>query len=865
MTEKRPSQHLNTVSILVVANLLLLLFVAWSLHQHHGEQREHAEEMTQNMALTLQYRIHNDLDKIDLALQHLAATYRRYGKRGPNVQNVPDWEALLDEEKGRIDALIALRSTDVDGNVVYGLDAADRREVNIADRDDFIRHRDHADAGTTLSAPLVGRISGQWVISLTQRLEDADGRFAGILNAAIPVSHFAKVFDGLQLGNNGSVAVRDRNLHLIARVPALSSDLGTGSTRIGANFAAALADDPNRGTFHTAETGIDGVRGLHSYRRDETYGFIVDAGTSEMDYLAGWHAMLRQDLIIVALLMILSLVVARHVRRYERAEEPAQQELVKFSRELEGRVAERTVELEVEMRRNRMITEGVMDGFFVANTAGRILDCNAIYCDMLGYSRDELLTLRIPDIEANESAAEVAARIARLMDTGRDRFDTRHRRKDGGILEIEINVSLLQEQGEIRLYAFTHDIGVRKQRELELLDHRHQAERANAAKSEFLSRMSHELRTPLNAFLGFAQLLDTTKLAPDDAESVQEISKAGERLLEQVNGILDLSRIESGRLDLSIKAVSVGAVVRQCVAQVKPLAAQRGIHITLPTADFGFHVHADPRRLDQILLNLLSNAIKYNREGGRIEIEATVAEGRVRLAVKDTGKGISPENRDRLFRPFERFESAYEGIEGTGIGLALVKPLVEAMEGEIGVDSEENVGSTFWFTLPLAEGEAVKVGAGETAPTHALPQSPVVSAVPVDTKRILYIEDNPANRKLMEKLLVRLPGISLQLAEDGASGLAAAQKQLPELILLDINLPDMDGFAVLAGLRTDERTREIPVIAVTANAMMQDVERGYEVGFDAYLTKPILFGVLRETIASTFNKNAVGNTSSRMP
>lgn len=229
-----------------------------------------------------------------------------------------------------------------------------------------------------------------------------------------------------------------------------------------------------------------------------------------------------------------------------------------------------------------------------------------------------------------------------------------------------------------------------------------EARRANEAKTQFLSRMSHELRTPLNAILGFSQVLEGAGLAPDDADSVQEIRKAGAQLLGYVNEMLELSQIEGGRIELNMKPMDAGAAIGACIAQVMPLAAARSIAITTAQPLGEIPVHADAQRLEQILLNLFSNAIKFNKDGGRIEVATCTADGRVRIAVSDTGKGIAPENMARLFRPFERIEGAYEGIGGAGIGLARVKRLVEAMGGMVGVASEVGKGSTFWITLPLA-------------------------------------------------------------------------------------------------------------------------------------------------------------------
>ncbi len=515
----------------------------------------------------------------------------------------------------------------------------------------------------------------------------------------------------------------------------------------------------------------------------------------------------------------------------------AEQALHNLNRELELRVLERTAELERLSRRNAYIVDAAMDGFFSADQQGRVIDCNDAYCQMLGYRREELLTLTIPDIEAIETPEEIQTHIDTLIAAGQDRFDTRHRRKDGVLIDVEVNVMLKHIDDQPQLFAFVSDISERKRTEALLINARKDAERANQAKSKFLSRMSHELRTPLNAILGFGQLLESDPdrpLSQMQADNVQEILRAGEHLLALVNEILDLSRIESGHINITLEPLPIADIIQSCIKQISVLAERRDIQIRCKLPHDSV-VLADPIRLKEVLLNLLSNAVKYNRKGGRVEITCRrIDDASIEVAITDTGLGIPAEFMPRLFRPFERLESAYQGVEGTGIGLALAKRLVEAMHGEIGVASRPNEGSRFWFTLP-----------GVDLPARAIPDPPAASPVPqppADSGHshiILYVEDNPSNLKLLQKMLANRSDLELLTAINGTLGLQVASQQQPELILLDLNLPDMDGFEILRRLRNDAVTRHIPVVAVTANALPGDIERGIKAGFADYLTKPI--------------------------
>jgi signal transduction histidine kinase/CheY-like chemotaxis protein len=365
------------------------------------------------------------------------------------------------------------------------------------------------------------------------------------------------------------------------------------------------------------------------------------------------------------------------------------------------------------------------------------------------------------------------------------------------------------------------------------------AERANRAKSEFLSRMSHELRTPLNAILGFGQLLELDDLTQRQTENVKYIMKGGRHLLELINEVLELSRIESGQLALSPEPVPLGETVTDALAMVQPLAAARDVRLNVDITAVGedAHAHADRQRLKQVLLNLLSNAIKYNRPGGRVDlVVSNGSEGRVLISVADTGIGIAPEQLAGVFEPFERLGAEHGEIEGTGLGLALSKRLIEAMGGSITFESEPGKGTT--FTLELAAAPAPRVHAVHNGQPH--PVSEHLNGHHDDERRrILYIEDNLSNLTLVERILERDPTVELIPAMQAQLGLDLAREHRPELIMLDLHLPDMSGQEVLRRLKADRETAEIPVIVLSADASKGQIGRLMDSGASGYLTKPL--------------------------
>lgn len=410
--------------------------------------------------------------------------------------------------------------------------------------------------------------------------------------------------------------------------------------------------------------------------------------------------------------------------------------------------------------------------------------------------------------------------------------------KDGSRFPAIVSITALRDAaGTIIGYLLIGaDNSVRKQVELALKAALVAADDASRAKTDFLSSMSHELRTPLNAILGFAQLMESGLPVPTAPQkrNLDQILKAGWYLLDLINEVLDLALIESGRVMVSHEPVSMAEILLECRAMIEPQASKRGIAMTFPQLAQPWYVKADRTRLKQVLINLLFNAIKYNRPHGTVSVECEPgALNTLCISVMDTGEGMAPGQLEQLFQPFNRLGKEAGAEEGTGIGLMVTRKLMILMDGAIGVRSQVGVGSVFWITLGLTG--APQLAAPE-AGASPLPER-VADGAPLRT--ILYVEDNPANLELVEQLIARRSDLRLLTAADGNLGMEYARTHFPDVILMDIHLPGISGLEAMKLLRADPRTGHIPILALSANAVARDIEKGLESGFFGYLTKPI--------------------------
>jgi PAS domain S-box-containing protein len=544
----------------------------------------------------------------------------------------------------------------------------------------------------------------------------------------------------------------------------------------------------------------------------------------------------------------LSAAVRRAIRETaERGErERAEAEVRRLNAELEARVEERTAALaaahdrlaanERQRRDSEQLLQAILDhspiAILVKDLQGRFVLANE------GAGR--FFQRPVGEIVGRKAAEVAPPRFAEIYDAhdrealaSGDAMQWEEPFVIGDRLGVRASTRFPLRTPDGAIYAIcciSEDVTERKQNEDELRLAKIEAQRASMAKNEFLAHMSHDLRTPLNAILGFAQLLELEDLKADGIEGVRHILYAGRHLLDLINGVLDITRIEAGHMSLSVEPVLVCDVLERATGLVNPMAAERGIEIDIqqPAADEA--VSADRQRLSQVLINLLSNAVKYNREGGRVTVRYETAgpAGRPRISIDDTGLGIPAEKLRLLFQPFERLGAERSTVEGTGLGLSLSRSLAEAMGGRLGVDSIVDRGSTFWLELPAAK-----------APARVARRTFGASAPSAGRGLVLYVEDNPANVRLMRRIVQQMSGVTLMHAGSGAEAIERARAERPDAVLLDLHLPDMAGDEVLRRLTSDPLTRGIPKVVVTADAT-PGLSRALKAsGAVAFLTKPL--------------------------
>ena len=602
-----------------------------------------------------------------------------------------------------------------------------------------------------------------------------------------------------------------------------SSSSGSERRRFAGPPGCETASVPDRNFQHLRTFNWGGRDLQFLVHADPTQ---VSTGTRE----AAWLVTLT-GMTAAALLGALLLTVTGHARRTELAVRAS-------TEELRGEVNER-MQAEAALResseRLRSILDNVPLGVMFLDPQGFLIECNPRLCAMSGRQPGELLGRSVGDLVHDEDTALIR-RMRRDLVRGKamsvvDAVRLRH--GDGTVVTARVSATAMRNANgrTVRMVAVVEDIT--EHLRLEASERAlQQAEAANHAKSEFLSRMSHELRTPLNAMIGFAQLLGLDRepaLAAHQREWTQQVQRAGWHLLDLINETLDLARIESGAVQLSLEPLRLEPMVAACRALVAGQAEQRQLRLTDQLDPAAAGVLADATRLKQVLTNLLSNAVKYNRAGGDVTLSTALrADGRVDISVSDTGLGMTPEQMSRLFQPYNRLGREHSNIEGTGIGLVITQRLTELMGGQLAVTSRVGEGSTFVLTLPAAAGAVVSP-----------PRFTETSPAPYRQRLVHYVEDNETNIEVMRGVLAQRAQVALKTSMLGLDGLEAIRRDKPDLVLLDMHLPDISGLELLRHLKLDDSVADIPVIVVSADATSGQMEQALTLGALHYVTKPL--------------------------
>ena len=513
----------------------------------------------------------------------------------------------------------------------------------------------------------------------------------------------------------------------------------------------------------------------------------------------------------------------------------------------------------------RLMVESVTDyGIVMLDPTGLVVSWNTGAERIKGYTAAEIVGRHFSCFYSRQDIEHGVPQrdLDRVAAKGRCEDEGWRVRKDGTTYWANVVFTAIRDKaGNLRGFAkLVRDLTARRRVDTEIANARAATEKANLANAEFLSGMSHELRTSLNAILGFAQLMqfETPSPTPSQKESIAKILQAGWYLMELISEILDLAMIQSGRLSWSIEPMSLAEVMIECQAAIEPQAQKGGIRMTFPAIDADCFIKADRTRVKQVLMNLFSNAVKYNQVGGSVVIACSVsAPQRIRVSVTDTGAGLSAEKLLQLFRPFSRVGQETSADAGAGIGLVVTKRLVELMGGTIGVTSNVGEGSEFWIELIAATAPQLI----EADPAVSQPLLKNRNAASLRT--ILYVEDNPANLQLVEQIIARRTDLRLLSARNGTLGIELARAARPDVILMDINLPGMSGIKAMQILHEDTATAHIPIVALSANAIPRDIERGLEAGFFRYLTKPIRVNEFMDTLdlALEFAEREVGQSA----
>ena len=790
--------------------------------------RSEAEERLRNSSKALAYSVEHALTSrvrnIDYVLQVSADELsRQIGSSRPDALAINSFLTLQQQRFPDIDIL---RATNDSGETLYGKGVVPSQRASLAQRDYYQRLRNDPNLGMVISEPIIGKISQKWIWLMARRINNADSTFGGLVYASLFIDDIVAMFQQLSLPSGSVISLRDADLKLIARAKygGLASSVEIGDARVSDGLRAALAENPKEGTFLGTNTP-DGVSRIYAYQTSPEYGFKLLIGVP----VASINEQLQKEFAVIGLFILLFITGAIYfLRMLERSW------ALQASHLQEVRAGQQRVISIIELNPLAMAVVGI---------DGTVEYLNPAAVALLGYDQNDLPDIETwwlkayPDAEYRaEAQRHWNEQVQRALTTGCpiERQEYQVTCKNGSVRTAAI-VGVMLPDGILVLFD---DVTARKRAARELQEAKDAADTANAAKSAFLANMSHEIRTPLNAIIGMSHLIRHDGLTERQSKQLSKLEAAGDHLLETINAVLDLSKIEVGKFTLEVGPISIENVVSNIESIVGERARNNGLKFNTQVPRFNFGLRGDSTRLQQALLNYVGNAIKFTETGSvtvSVEcLEETDHDALVRFSVTDTGIGITVEALDRLFLCFEQADnSTTRKYGGTGLGLAITRQLARLMGGDAGAESNLGTGSTFWFTANLPK-------ESQQAVVEVVLSEPAENVLRRDYAgtRVLLVEDEPINQEVTTFMLEHV-GLTVDVAEDGIEAVERAQRGKYQLILMDMQMPRLDGLDATRRIRVIPGYANLPIIAMTANAFAEDRERCMEAGMSDFITKPL--------------------------
>ncbi|HEV2676983.1 MAG TPA: ATP-binding protein [Aliidongia sp.] len=809
VTNRRERLTLGAAMLIMVFCLSLATMDAIEVWNARDRDMRAAESETANLLEAVGSHVQ---DTFDVAAAMLVGAAHRVVADGIEGDKREPLDALLraeiDTARPRIRSLAVMAP---DGTLVAD-SAPIETQRHYDDREYFQYHQQHPGAGLHIGPPILSRSDHLWILTLSRRVERRDGTLLAIAIATIEIDYFRTYYETFDIGPNGAILLANADGTMLVRRPFVDANVGRDMSN-GSLFREYLPKAPY-GVALTASS-TDGVVRLNSYRRLNRYPLVVAAALAQDDILADWSREARIHLAGNAALLLLTLSlgiwVVMEFRHRLRTERRAAQSAADY----------------------RLLADNSSDPILRLTLDGICRYASPACRSLFGMAPEDFTGTNIIGLLSSSDQAPVRALLRQLAEEQeRATIVIRARGIDRAPLQLEANMQRIRtEDGTLEIVAVLRDITERQAVAAALQTARDEAVNANLAKSTFLATVSHEIRTPMNGILGFADVLLRSDLGPDQRRAATLIQDSGNSLLAILNDVLDLSKIEAGRLELERMPVCLPALADGAVSILRSQAEAKNLSLRLELAtDLPDWIEGDPTRLRQILLNLLSNALKFTDRGG-VSLAITRVGNHLRFAVSDTGIGIGKSQQSQLFKQFSQLHrSTGRQFGGTGLGLAISKRLVEAMpDGEIGVESDEGRGAIFWFEVALP----ATVAPAPTAPSDGIEPAPAACA------HILVAEDLFINQAVIESILLDA-GHTVRFANNGREAVEAAGRESFDLILMDMEMPELDGIGATREIRQmSNAMNQVPIIAVTANALESEARRCREAGMNDHLTKPI--------------------------